>query len=40
MFSDFIDLASEHADVVPKIEEIMLKDHALSAEFPMKGIDP
>jgi arylsulfatase A len=38
--SESVDLASKHPNIVSKIEEIMLKEHASSAEFPMKGIDP
>ncbi len=38
--SESVDLASKHPDIVSKIEEIMLKEHVSSAEFPMKGIDP
>ena len=37
--SESIDLASKHPDIVSKIEEIMLKEHVPSLEFPMKRID-
>ena len=37
--SESIDLASKYPDIVSKIEEIMLKEHVPSLEFPMKRID-
>ena len=37
--SESVDLAFKYPDIVSKIEEIMLKEHISSAEFPMKGLD-